>query len=864
MTFRILICRASVAIIFLFAVVMTVAAQSGQAIYTDSLQNGWQNWGWATLNYANTSPVHSGSDSISVTATAWEGLQLYHPDQSSTPYASISFWLNGGPSGGQHLQVYGLVDANGSANSAESQRYYLNPLPTNSWQLFTVPLSALGVANVANFTGFVIQDSTGSAQPTFYVDDITLNSNLATVTLTSPPNNSGYSAPASIPLAATVVTNGQTINSVQFLDGTTVLKQVTNPPYAYLWTNVGVGDYSLSANVLFDSTNSASSGSADVSVTGVVPVPITVDAHLNQLPISPLIYGTAFATSNNLSDLNFTLNRSGGNNETDYNWQTNAQNLDADWYFESTDSGSPLPGNSADQFVAASKNGGAQPLITIPMIGWVAKLGPGRAHLDSYSTNKYGAQTGSDPYWSDAGNGVSAATNLRITNNDPNDAYVPSTPAFQLGYVQHLISNLGKSTNGGVRYYIMDNEHSIWFGTHQDIHPVGPTMREIFQDITNYASMVKGADSNVLVLGPEEWGWGGYFNSGYDQQWSGANNNYNQAQYPDRGSNGGWDYMPWLLNQLHQYNTNSGVRLLDYFTLHCYPQENNVSGDAVDDATELLRNESTRQFWDTNYVDPSWINSVIMLIPRMKGWVAQYYPGTKIGITEYNWGAEPYMNGATAQADILGIFGREGLDLATRWTVPDPSTPTYLAMKMYRNYDGNKSTFGDTSVSATGPNPDNVSTFAAVRSTDGALTVMVINKQSGYSGAVSMSISNFVLNGTAQVWQLTAANAITRLGDVTLAGNVLTSTVPAQSITLFVVAAGVSGPPRFSVSAMTGTSQLNFSLQGTVGQTCILQFSTNLSTWLPISTNTLTTTQTNVVISASGIARAFYRVKVSP
>ena len=61
-------------------------------------------------------------------------------------------------------------------------------------------------------------------------------------------------------------------------------------------------------------------------------------------------------------------------------------------------------------------------------------------------------------------------------------------------------------------------------------------------------------------------------------------------------------------------------------------------------------------------------NNILMLIPRMKGWVASYYPGTKIGITEYNWGAEGYINGATAQADILGIFGREGLDLATRWT----------------------------------------------------------------------------------------------------------------------------------------------------------------------------------------------------
>src|SRR6185437_8165641 len=120
--------------------------------------------------------------------------------------------------------------------------------------------------------------------------------------------------------------------------------------------------------------------------------------------------------------------------------------------------------------------------------------------------------------------------------------------------------------------------------------------------------------------------------------------------------------------------------------------------------TALLRNQSTRQFWDTNYVDPSWINSVIMLIPRMKNWVATYYPGTKIGVTEYSWGAEGNINGATAQADLLGIFGREGLDLATRWTSPTNGDAVFLAMKMYRNYDGNKSTFGNTSVFAGGPN----------------------------------------------------------------------------------------------------------------------------------------------------------------
>ena len=63
--------------------------------------------------------------------------------------------------------------------------------------------------------------------------------------------------------------------------------------------------------------------------------------------------------------------------------------------------------------------------------------------------------------------------------------------------------------------------------------------------------------------------------------------------------------------------------------------------------------------------------------------------------------------------------------MAARWTTPAATTPTYKAMKMYRNYDGNRSAFGDTSVAATVPDPNTLAAFAAQRSADGALTVMV-------------------------------------------------------------------------------------------------------------------------------------------
>ena len=743
------------------------AAQQNMVVYDDALENSWADWSWSTTrNFSNNSPVHSGSSSIAVTLTgAYGALSLERAGTDTTAYTNLTFWINGGASGGQLLQVYAEAPL-GTSHPAVS----LPALATSTWQQFNLSMSALGVANRTDFARFSIQDRSGSSSaPTYYVDDIVL--------------------------------------------------QGIPPP----------------TNILAS---------------------LAVDAQSNRHAISPLVYGTAFASSNQLLDLNFTINRSGGNNETRYNWLINAHNLDADWYFESYPDSSSVAGASADTHVANSVSANAQPMITIPMIGWMPKLGTNRAILYSYSVAKYGPQTSTDPWLPDAGNGQSSPSGNAITNNDPNDANFPTNAAFQQTYVQHLISRWGASTNGGVPYYIMDNEHSLWQSTHQDVHPVGARMQEILGDILLYAGMVKSNDPNVLVCAPEEWGWPGYFNSGYDIQNPGGN---------DRALNGGWDYCPWLLYQIQQHDLGTGQRLLDCFTLHCYPAEGNVSsGSDISTSTALLRNQSTRVFWDTNYVDPSWINSIIMLIPRMKNWVASYYPGTRIGVTEYNWGAETNINGATAQADILGIFGREGLDLATRWTTPDMGSPTYNAMKMYRNYDGNKSTFGDVSVSDTvSTNVDLVSSFASVRSSDGALTVMVVNKQLTTTATVTMNLSNFVNAGTAQVWQLTSTNPIAHLSDVSLSGSVLSNTLPAQSITLFVLPAGAvlpPAPPVLSASSMTSSNTFAFTLNGEVGRRYLVQYSGDLLTWYPISTNTLTVGSSNLFFPVPDAAR-FYRAR---
>jgi hypothetical protein len=518
---------------------------------------------------------------------------------------------------------------------------------------------------------------------------------------------------------------------------------------------------------------------------------VDVDATDRGRQINPLVYGVAFATPAQLADLNVPLNRWGGNPTSRYNWQANADNRGQDWYFQSIGYSSSVAGEGPDSFIAETRSAGAQPMMTVPMVGWVAKVGPNRSKLASYSIAKYGPQQDADWQWfPDAGNGVRLDGTL-ITNNDPSDANAPADAVFQQGWVQHLVNRWGSAAGGGLRYYILDNEPSIWFSTHRDVHPVGPTMEEVFTKTRDYAQRIKAVDPTALVAGPEEWGWSGYLYSGFDLQW-GAEHGWEHL--PDREAHGNWDYVPWVLDQLRQHQAATGQRLLDVFTLHYYPQGGEFSND-VSTTMQQRRNRSTRSLWDPTYVDETWIASVVKLIPRMRQWAATYYPGTKLGITEYNWGAEGHINGATAQADILGIFGREGLTLAARWTTPAASTPTYKAIKMYRNYDGQRSAFGESSVSARVPNPDTLSAFAALRRRDQALTVMVVNKALSGSTPVNVRLAHTKPRGPAQVWQLGAGNTITRLADVPVgSGGVVATTLPAPSITLFVIPVVTSGP----------------------------------------------------------------------
>jgi hypothetical protein len=525
--------------------------------------------------------------------------------------------------------------------------------------------------------------------------------------------------------------------------------------------------------------------SAPAHASGPLSVGITVDTSLDNRPISPLIYGVAHADSEVLTDLRPGLNRWGGNPNSRYNWEINAWNHARDWQFSNYGDAKPesrTPGIIADQFIEANRKAGAATLLTIPTIGWVAKdtLDSSRS-VDVPKEGGLPAAPGSD-----AVSGYNPAANRALTSvlslskkpapfSDPPD--LTDGMVYQDEWVHHLVKRHGKAADGGVRFYAMDNEPDLWDSTHTDIHPVRPGYDEMLSKFLDYSAAVKAVDPTAQVTGPVSWGWTGYLHSPRDRdRWN---------ERPDRKAHGDLEFIPWFLQQVRKHDQRSGKRSLDVLDIHFYPQAAGVYSTQTDPATDALRVRSTRALWDPAYKDESWIAEPVRLLPRMRAWIDEHYPGTKLGLTEWNWGADTTPAGAVAIAECLGVFGREGLSLANYWTSPPVGSSGYHAFKLYRNADGQGIGFGDLSVRSTSSATTEVSCFASVDRKTGQPALILINKTPDRDAQITLHIKHSRPLTSASLWRTGPGDpTIRRLQDVGMSGDLLTLTAPKYSLTL--------------------------------------------------------------------------------
>ncbi len=404
----------------------------------------------------------------------------------------------------------------------------------------------------------------------------------------------------------------------------------------------------------------------------------SVDCRSKGHAISPYIYGVVGDTW----DLAATARRWGGNPTSRYNWQLGAHNTGKDWFFENV--------SAADyrRFLTDNLAHHTASALTVPMIGWVAK----DRVSSGYPRTLYGPQRAEDQYRSGSGDGVRPDGTL-IRARSPLQTSVESTPAMIGKWVETIREQDRKAGTRSVQLYFLDNEPNLWNSTHRDVHPDPLSYDELLDRTVRYGSSIRAADPQAVIAGPAEWGWTGYFYSAADAL-AGV------KLRPDRRAHGDVPLIPWYLKSLREHEQKTGTKLLDVLDVHFYPQAPAVYSDAADPKTAALRLRSTRALWDPTYTDESWINDNVRLIPRLKTWIADNYPGLKLSIGEYNFGGERDMSGALALAEALGRFGTEGVDYAFYWLTPPKNSPAYWAFRSYRDFDGKGARFLDHSLPA--------------------------------------------------------------------------------------------------------------------------------------------------------------------
>jgi len=580
----------------------------------------------------------------------------------------------------------------------------------------------------------------------------------------------------------------------------------------------------------------SATSAADTTVTGSVTVALSqpaasngpflaVDAGTITHPINPYIYGmNAYTLSETAAKAaGLSINRWGGDATSRYNYQLDVTSSASDWYFENQFglAGGTQSNSSFNAQVTADASIGAKTIGTVPVNGWVAKDGtscsfpvaayPNQEKIDS------GRGCGNGVY-ADGVNNCNNSNGCNITGNKATDTSVAVDSTWTGNWVSFLVSKFGTAASGGVAVYDLDNEPSWWDAVHRDVHPAPFTYDEVTNNGIAHAAAIKAADPTAEVSGPVLDYWWSYFYSKKDIEngWGAGSPCWEPWSNPvDRQAHGGVPLIEYYLKQFAAYEKAHGVRLLDYVDLHTYFAADNLAfSTAGDTQAQQARLNSTRVFWDPAYTDPNFpqpnyisdanytsnCNTPLQapqVIPMMRQWVANDYPGTKLAITEYNWGGQESINGALAQADILGIFGREGLDIGTLWGPPDPATqlPGLIAFEVFRNYDGAGAEFGDQAITSTSADQGKLSVYGAIRTKDNALTIVVINKTYGDLTS-TFSLDNFTAAGPAQSWLYSNANlkAIVSQPNVTVtppsSGNTtstLSTTFPAQSITILIV-----------------------------------------------------------------------------
>lgn len=517
--------------------------------------------------------------------------------------------------------------------------------------------------------------------------------------------------------------------------------------------------------------------------TGPFTVRFTIDPEAERTPISPYIYGTNDELT---GSENWTSFRIGGNRMTTYNWENNASNAGKDdgwrsdgyvpWFFGNIMDRAmwSVPGIGTTAFHDRSVARGAYTLITLQTAGYVA--------ADRNDTAV--TETAPNSRWAEVKPAKGSPFSLTPDLND-NAVYMDE-------FVNLLVNKYGPASSAtGIKGMEIDNEPGLWAENHKYVHPVQTSGVEVLDKSVALAKAVKNVDPTVELFGPVSYGFSEYLMMDNKAEWETIKGGYS------------W-YLDYYLDKLRAESAKEGRRLLDVLDLHWYPEATG-GGVRISDPwtannleTHKARVQAPRSLWDPSYKENSWIgdhySSFLPLIPRLKQSIGAYNPGTKLAFTEYNYGGEDHISGGIAMADVLGVFGKQGVYMANYWKMVAPEKTAYstAAARIFNNYDGHNGKFGDTSVRAETTDADNSSVYGSVfKDRDNRLHLIVMNKNFDYDMNGVFQIGGSDAYKSARVWAYDSESPVIREreGIASINGDSFTITIPKLTVAHIVLQA---------------------------------------------------------------------------
>jgi hypothetical protein len=494
---------------------------------------------------------------------------------------------------------------------------------------------------------------------------------------------------------------------------------------------------------------------------GAADVRLTVRSDTAVRAISPLIYGVNGTPS--LAQNRPTVVRSGGNRMTAYNWENNASNAGNDYQYQNDAylTASNTPGEAVRPLVESAHTSGAAALLTVPIVDYVA-------------ADKNG------------GGDIRNTANYQMTRLKANQATkgAPFTttpdPADRNVYQDEFVAWAQGRFTGGALLYSLDNEPDLWSSTHPEVHAAAVGYDELVQRSVTFARAIKSVAPTSPVLGFVSYGYSGYTTL---------------QSAPDRAGKG--EFIDYFLGKMKAAEASEGKRLVDYLDLHWYPEARGGGARITDSGTGAAeadaRVQAPRSLWDDTYTEDSWIardavGGPIKLLPWLQAKIGRGYPGTGLAFTEWNYGGGGHISGAVATADVLGIFGRDGVALACLWPLNSDERFTYAGLQVYRNFDGSGGAFGDVSISATSSDRAAASVYASIdRATPGRVVLVAINKRTQATRA-GITVAHPSAFGRAEVYVLAGSSPqISKAADLTaVAQNAFSYSMPPLSVSILV------------------------------------------------------------------------------